>query len=95
MQIRALGCGARNVAYWIPPVCIVRKMINFAIGLMSFIAIEAVILDFIIELMDKVYAKLLSVSILLSLCGAGVMSPCGSVCRYLGGTLVIWNLWRS
>lgn len=29
--------------------------------------------------MDKVYAKLLSVSILLSLCGAGVMSPCGEV----------------
>ncbi len=29
--------------------------------------------------MDKVYAKLLSVSILLSLCGAGVISPCGEV----------------
>lgn len=29
--------------------------------------------------MDKVYAKLLSVSILLSLCGAGAMLPCGEV----------------
>lgn len=35
--------------------------------------------EFYIKLMDKVYAKLLSVSILLSLCGAGVMSPCGEV----------------
>lgn len=38
-----MGCRAWNVAYWVPSVCIVRKMINFAFGLAVFITIEAVI----------------------------------------------------
>ena len=36
-----MGSGAWNGTYWVPPVCIVRKMINFALGLIGFVKIEA------------------------------------------------------